>query len=255
MPSPFQQLLLELESLRISDVPLVDWHYKISLLAVIMNEKPASAIGFDEPTPPKYIQFLDQRAPLLRLFLKETRRPPRDYLNEARISPQVARTVAERWDRSPKSSDCVLWIYKHSAQEDAIEGAARGDLPVHVPLGYPACCGNAYRADRAAAVEEYVRKLSDSTNARSEEELVRHIRESVPVSGPLPGGERALQTVSRFPFLPYIACPACLSRERSEAALQNARFRQILAALSPLAARKVLLLARTVTARRSASDP
>jgi len=246
MLAAFRDLLRQLQAIQTSDVPLIEWHHKLCFLGVVMGEKPAFAIGFDEVTPPSLVHFLDQQAPLLRLFLKETPRPPRVYLGQARVPPAIARAVGERWDQSGKLSRRILWVYKDPSQEALIERVARGEAGVHEPLGYPECCANAYQADQTAHVESYFKALQAEHGASSEEEVLALIRQNVPVSAELPGAERALQTVSRFPYLPYIACHACLAENGSEAAEQNNCFRRILARLDPMAARRILVLAKTM---------
>jgi len=140
----------------------------------------------------------------------------------------------------------ILWVYKDPSQAALIERVAKGEAGVHEPLGYPGCCANAYQADQAAHVESYFKTLRAEHGAASEEEVLELIHRNAPVNAELPGAERALQTVSRFPYLPFIACHACLAENGSEAAEQNNRFRRILARLDPMAARKILVLAKTM---------
>jgi hypothetical protein len=211
-----------------------------------MDEKPAFAMGFDEETPPRLVHFLDQQAPLLRLFLKETARPPRAHVRMAEVPDPVCRAIVERWDRSGNLSDRILWVFKDPSHESLIDQAVGGKIGVHKALGYPDCCAEAYRGDQAARIELYYEKLRKEHGATSDAEVLELIRKNVPVTACPPGAERAIQTVSRFPYIPFIACHACLVERNSEASQQNSRYRRMIAALDPMAARTILVLAKTM---------
>ena len=245
MVNAFQSFLQQLASIQTSDVPLIEWHHKLCLLAVVMEEKPAFAIGFDEAVPPRLVHFLDQQAPLLRLFVRETPRPPRDYVHLAKVPPAVADAIAAKWDLSARSSDHILWVYKDPSREEVVRKVAEGAAGVHEALGYPDCCAAAYREDRADQIERYYGALRDEHGAGTEADALRLISENVPVTATPPGVERAIQTVSRFPYLPYIACCACLAEGDSEASRQNGSFRRAIATIDPMSARKILVLAKT----------
>ena len=246
MPNAFHGLLRELESIPTADVPLISWHHKVCFLAVIMEEKPVFALGFDAPVPPRFIQFLDQQAPLLRLILKETPRTPRHFLNRAEVSEAVAKAIADRWERAENASQKILWVLKSRKEEERVDKAVRGELPVHELLDYPECCSKAYWDDRARAVETYERMLYEQFAPADENAVIEMIESNFQVEADLPGAERVIKTISSFPFLPFISCESCLASDESPAALRNTRLRKMMAGIDPISARKITLMARTM---------
>ncbi|MDP6504939.1 MAG: hypothetical protein QF886_15070, partial [Planctomycetota bacterium] len=187
----------------------------------------------------------DQQAPLLRLFIKETTKPKRRYLSKAKVSPKIAKAIADKWDSDSGADGKIFWIYKDEEIDYLIDDIIEGDEEHHVALGYPDCCANAYWEDRTVAVEKYYQAIKKQHRAKSDAKILKLVHKGVPVKAALPGAERAIQTVSKFPFLPYIACRDCLKWDSSSAAgEQNERFQRVLQVLDENSARKVLLMAQ-----------
>jgi hypothetical protein len=247
MRNAFTQLLAELEGIRTSDIPLIEWHHKLCFLAVVMDEKPAFAIGFDEPVPPRLVHFLDQQSPLLGLKVFSTKRPPREYLKMADVPPAIALAIADKWDRSNRTNHSITWVVKREDYKDNVEKAVLGEGTLGEALGYPACCTDAYNADRALHLQMYYQALCESADSDSTSIIVEALENNEPVKAELPSAHRVIQTMSLFSFLPFIACQSCLENPDSPCAERNETYRRVLATLAPMAARRVLIMAKAMS--------
>ena len=247
MRNAFSQLLSELEGIPTSDIPLIEWHHKLCFLAVVMDEKPAFAIGFDEPVPPRMVHFLDQQTPLLGLKVFSTRRPPREYLKMADVPPAIALAIADKWDKSSRTNHSIAWVVKRQDCRDMVEKAVRGEATLGNALGYPACCGEAYNADRALHLQMYYQALCESAGCKSTSVILELLAKNESVKAELPSAERVVHTMSRFPFLPFIACQSCLEQPNSPCVERNEAFKKVLTSLAPMAARRVLIMAKAMS--------
>jgi hypothetical protein len=247
MRNAFTQLLAELEGIRTSDIPLIEWHHKLCFLAVVMDEKPAFAIGFDEPVPPRLVHFLDQQSPLLGLKVFSTKRPPREYLKIAEVPPAIALAIADKWDRSNRTNHSITWVVKREDCKENVGKAVRGEGTLGEALGYPACCADAYNADRALHLQMYYQALCESAGSKITSIIVEALENNEPVKAELPSAQRVIQTMSRFSFLPFIACQSCLDSPDSPCSEQNETYRRVLATLAPMAARRVLIMAKAMS--------
>ncbi|MDA0838736.1 MAG: hypothetical protein O3B01_13355 [Planctomycetota bacterium] len=247
MRNAFSQLLSELEGISTSDIPLIEWHHKLCFLAVVMDEKPAFAIGFDEPVPPRLVHFLDQQSPLLGLKVFSTKRPPREYLKMADVPPAIALAIVDKWDRSNRTNHSVTWVVKREDCKEAVERAVKGEARLGDALGYPACCAEAYNADRALHLQMYYQALCKSEGSNSTSVILKALEKNESVKAELPSAQRVIRTMSRFSFLPFIACQSCLDSPESPCSKRNETYRRVLATLAPGAARRVLIMARAMS--------
>ncbi|MDP6502413.1 MAG: hypothetical protein QF886_02305 [Planctomycetota bacterium] len=254
MRNAFRHLLTELEGIPTSDIPLIEWHHKLCFLAVVLDEKPAFAIGFDEPVPPRMVHFLDQQSPLLGLKVFSTKRPPREYLKIADVPPAIALAIADKWDKSNRTNHSITWVVKREDCRDIVEKAVRGEATLGDALGYPTCCADAYNADRALHLRMYYESLCRSAGSKSTSLILNLLEKNEPVNAELPSAVRVVQTMSRFSFLPFIACQSCLEHPDSPCVERNDAFRRVLTSLAPTAARRVLIMARAMSNYGGASS-
>jgi hypothetical protein len=92
----------------------------------------------------------------------------------------------------------------------------------------------------------YCRRLREEAGTDSEAAILELVCRNDPVTGALPGADRAMRTLSRFPFVPFIACALCLDGRSSAADELNLRYRAAMETVDPAFARSIMLVAEAM---------
>lgn len=136
----------------------------------------------------------------------------------------------------------VVWVYADGRVAATIPDVVAGRAGVSDVLGYPICCEIHASEQKVALAEAYVQGIIDTHHPRTADEIVALWRRNVQVQiavdpdADIPETEASLR---RFPYVQFIACPACLAGNDSPAAQVNGRMRDLAFSLSPSFGRRI----------------
>jgi hypothetical protein len=222
--------------LQFDEHPSVDLQDRLGLLTVVVGLREVAAFGFAERANEDRLRALKDILSNHGLPTQVTRQVrSASHHHSLDISPELAevfdRTDAESYERDPGR---LLWVCRNPKTREQIKLAVAGEIPTGTLLGYPKCCVEQDRRDKALHGEAFCRAIVSATKNEpiALERALRHDLE-VEMAFDSPLGCDMEATEERFPFVQHIACGACLSSDDSPSARLNLKYEQLAREIDP----------------------